>query len=111
MKIRFVITVMLFVLGTFSLSWGQALEMAAQCDKARKQLLELIAKPDMTDAQKIRQNLGLDLFDSCDSDEGRVICFQCLGDNQSLRTLQVLQKRDTKRFELLGFGCRCRDQK
>lgn len=111
MKIRLMIAVMLFVFGTCGLSWGQAIEMAAQCDKARKQLLELIAKPDATDAQKIRQDLGLDLFDACDSDEGRVICFQCLADNQSLRTLQVLQKRDTKRFEFLGFGCRCRDQK
>ncbi len=110
MKTWFALVVMLFVWGPINLSWGQALEMAAQCDKARKQLGELIAKPDATDAQKIRQELGLDVLDSCDTTEGRVVCFQCLDDKQNLRALQVLQKRDAKRFELLGFGCRCRDR-
>jgi hypothetical protein len=100
-----------FVCGVVSLSWGQALQMAAQCDKAQKQLKELIAKPDATEAEKIRQDLGLDILGSCDTKEGRVVCFQCLDDKQTLRALQVVQKRDTKRFELLGFGCRCRDTK
>ncbi len=43
MKTWFALVVMLFVWGPINLSWGQALEMAAQCDKARKQLGELIA--------------------------------------------------------------------
>lgn len=111
MRIWFVLVLTIFLCGPVSLSWGQAIEMAASCDKARKQLEELIAKPDAMDAQKIRQDLGLDVLDSCDTKEGRVVCFQCLDDNQTLRALQVLQKPGTKQFELLGFGCRCRDCK
>jgi len=109
MLITFLVAVMLCV--SINLASAQTLEMAANCDNAQKLLLELIARPDATDAQKIRQELGLDLLDSCDVGGDRVICFQCLDDRQSLRTLQVLQKRDTKRFEFLGFGCRCKDQK
>jgi hypothetical protein len=92
-------------------AFGQAVEMAAKCDDARRQLEELVKKPDSTDARKIKEALGLDVLVSCDTTEGQIICYQCVDKDKNLRTLQLLQKSDTKRFEMLGFGCRCRENK
>lgn len=103
--------VFLMVVGVSGTVFGQAIEMAARCDEAQKQLAELIKKPGSTDAQKIKETLGLDILDSCPTTEGQIICYQCVDKDEKLRTLQLLQRRDTKRFELLGFGCRCRDNK
>ena len=105
------IGVFLLSLGISGIAMAQTVEMAAQCDKAEKQLAEFIKKPDSTDARKIKEALGLDILDSCSTPAGDVICYQCVDKDQKLRTLQLLQKRDTKRFELLGFGCRCRNEK
>lgn len=111
MNVRCVLGAMAMVCVAVGISSAQVVQMAANCDKARTQLLELIAKPDAVDARKIRQDLGVDIFVTCDSDRGTVVCFQCLDDNQKLRTLQIIQKPDTKRFEFLGFGCRCEQKK
>ncbi len=86
---------------------AQTLEMAAKCEVAEKQLAELVKKPDTTDARKIKEALGLDILNSCTTAEGNIICYQCIDKDERLRTLQLLQKLDTKRFELLGFGCQC----
>jgi hypothetical protein len=111
MKIALFVVVFLVSLGVSGVVPAQTIEMAVQCDKAQKQLAELIKKPDSTDARKIKEALGLDILDSCSTPDGDIICYQCVDKDQKLRTLQLLQKRDTKRFELLGFGCRCRDEK
>ncbi len=58
--------------------FGQTIEMAAKCDVVQKQLAELIKKPGATDAQSIKQALGLDILDSCPTKEGQIICFQCV---------------------------------
>jgi hypothetical protein len=75
------------------------------------QLEELIKKPDTTHVDKIKEALGLDVLNSCDSENGRIICYQCVDKDENLRTLQLLQERQTKKFVLLGFGCRCGDEK
>jgi hypothetical protein len=90
---------------------AQTIEMAADCDQVRMQLGELIKRPDTTDTKKIKESLGLDILNSCDRDGGQIICYQCLDKDQNLRTLQLFQERHSKKFELLGFGCRCRDEK
>ncbi len=92
-------------------SLGQTIEMAGKCDELQKKLAELIKKPDLTDAQKIKEALGVDIIDSCATTEGQIICYQCVDKDGTLRALQLLQKRDTKRFELLGFGCKCTEKK
>jgi hypothetical protein len=90
---------------------AQTIEMAGKCDELQKKLAELIKKPDSTDAQKIKEALGVDILDSCAATEGQITCYQCVDKDGSLRALQLLQKRDTKRFELLGFGCKCTEKK
>ncbi len=88
---------------------AQVVEMAAKCDQLGKDLAEVIKRPDSTDAKKIKEALGIDILNSCDREEGQIVCYQCLDKDQNLRTLQLLQDRNTKKFSLLGFGCRCRD--
>jgi len=88
---------------------AQLLEMASKCDKVQKDLAEVIKRPDTTDAKKIKEALGLDILNSCDKEEGQIICYQCLDKDQNLRSVQLLQDRNTKKFSLLGFGCRCKD--
>jgi hypothetical protein len=92
-------------------AFGQALEMAAKCDELHKQLAELVKKPGSADAEKIKQAIGVDILDSCPTSEGQIVCFQCLDKDQTLRTLQLLQKKGAQQMELLGFGCKCRDNK
>ena len=89
----------------------QTVEVAGKCDGMQKQLAELIKKPDATDVQKIKDALGVDILDSCAAPEGQIVCYQCVDKDGTLRSLQLLQKSDTKRFELLGFGCKCARQK
>ncbi|MBM4328451.1 MAG: hypothetical protein FJ118_14970 [Deltaproteobacteria bacterium] len=82
--------------------------VAAKCDKARERLADLVERPDVNEAAKIKEIFGLDILISCDTTEGLIVCIQCIDKDGSLRELQLLQKRDSPRFELLGFGCRCR---
>lgn len=99
------------ILGSFGLAQGQTLEMAAKCDDASKQLAELVKKPDITDVNRLKQDLGMDVLDSCDGPKGKVTCFQCLDKSGQLRTLQLRQSSSGGKFEFLGFGCLCRDEK
>lgn len=91
--------------------FGQTVEMAAKCDVLQQKLSELVKKPGSTDADKIKEAIGVDILDSCPTKQGQVICFQCLDKDQSLRTLQLLKRKDTQKLELVGFGCQCRDKK
>jgi hypothetical protein len=111
MKIALLLTVLMLFIGVSTTSVAQVLEFAAKCDEAQKQLAEWVKKPDSTDARKIKEALGLDILISCATTAGQIICFECIDKDQNFRTLQLLQSRDTKRLELLGFGCRCRDEK
>jgi hypothetical protein len=108
-------TMMLTLLATIALSstsaLAQVIEIAAACDQVRMQLEELIKKPDTTHVDKIKEALGIDILNSCDSENGRIICYQCVDKDQNLRTLQLFQEQQTKKFVLLGFGCRCGDEK
>ncbi len=108
-------TIMLALLATVvlfsNLALAQVVELAGNCDQVRLQLGELIKKPDTTHVDKIKEALGLDILNSCDSENGRIICYQCVDKDENLRTLQLLQERQTKKFVLLGFGCRCNDKK
>jgi hypothetical protein len=111
MKIGLLVAVLMLSMGPSTTAFGQSVEMAAKCDDAQRQLTDLVRKPDSTDTRKIKEALGLDVLVSCATAEGQIICYQCMDKDQNLRTLQLLQKSDTKRFELLGFGCRCREIK
>ena len=108
MKILFTMALLTLIMISTSAP-AQVLEMAAKCDKVQKDLAEVIKRPDTTDAKKIKEALGLDILNSCDKGEGQIICYQCLDKDQNLRTVQLLQDRNTKKFSLLGFGCRCKD--
>ncbi|HMK34693.1 MAG TPA: hypothetical protein VK463_06485 [Desulfomonilaceae bacterium] len=111
MKKVFFAAIFLLIVNFSGMALAQTIEMAATCDEAQKRLAELIKKPDVTDVQKIKEALGLDIFDSCATTDGRIVCYQCLDKDQNLRTIQLLQKTDAKGFEVLGYGCRCRDKK
>jgi hypothetical protein len=110
MRSAMLLTVLIICIGVSTTSFGQALEFAAKCDVAQKQLAELVNKPDSSDAQKIKEALGIDILISCGTTEGKIICFECIDKDENFRTLQLLQKGGTGRFELLGFGCRCKDK-
>jgi hypothetical protein len=111
MRSALLVTALMICTGFSTTSLGQALEFAAKCDVAQKQLAEWVKKPDSIDAQKIKENLGIDILISCGTTEEKIICFECIDKDQNFRTLQLLQKGDKQSFELLGFGCRCKDNK
>jgi hypothetical protein len=107
-------TIAAFTLAVMSAStwaFAQAVEMAGPCDRIRNQLEELIKKPEIADADAIKQALGLDILISCDAEKGRIICYQCVDKDENLNTLQILQDQQAKKLTFLGFGCRCRDEK
>jgi hypothetical protein len=111
MRKAILVVAILSFIGLTKAAVGQTLEMAAKCETLEKQLAELVKKPEGADAQKIKEALGLDILNSCATTEGNIICYQCVDKENNLRTLQLLRKADTKRFELLGFGCKCNDSK
>lgn len=85
------------------------LEAAEDCESARRQLAELVAKPDLTHENQVRDALGVDIINSCDSPGGKHICFQCLDSKGNLRTLQLFHDLSSRKFQFLGFGCKCRE--
>ncbi len=103
-----VLLITLIIISTSALA--QTIEVAAKCDQLQKDLAEVIKRPDTTDSKKIKEALGLDILNSCDKGDGQIICYQCIDKDQNLRTVQLLQDRNTKKFSLLsGFGCRCKE--
>jgi hypothetical protein len=109
MKISITVALLTLMIAFSTSAPAQVVEMAAKCDKLQKDLAEVIKRPDSTDAKKIKEALGIDILNSCDKGDGQIVCYQCLDKDQNLRTLQLLQDRNTKKFSLLGFGCRCTD--
>jgi hypothetical protein len=109
MKISVTVALLALMIAFSTSAPAQVVEMAAKCDKLQKDLAEVIKKPDTTDAKKIKEAIGLDILNSCDKGDGQIICYQCLDKDQNLRAVQLLQDRNTKKFSLLGFGCRCKD--
>jgi len=89
---------------------GTLLESAKDCDAARAKLIELVKTPDTDEVSKLMDSLGVDVLNSCDIPKGNLICFQCIDRNNELRSLQLFHDSDTKKFEFLGFGCRCKDE-
>ncbi|MEW6529318.1 MAG: hypothetical protein AB1473_00670 [Thermodesulfobacteriota bacterium] len=99
--------------GKTPIPWGEpivpgTLILATRCEETQIQLAVVIENPDVNEFAKIKEALGLDIPITCDTTEGLVACIQCIDKDRSLRAIQLLQKRDSKRFELLGFGCRCK---
>lgn len=102
--------VLFFAVGCSLTASAAMLEAAKSCDDAKKALAELVKNPDTKEAALIADALGVDILASCDFPEGKIICFQCLDRSGELRSVQLLQKQATRKFELLGFGCRCREK-
>jgi len=98
-------------LGTCLSSHGALLESAESCEDARVKLDELVKNPENDEIEKIMEALGVDMLASCDVPKGTVTCFQCLDKDKKLRSLQIFQDADSRRFILKGFGCECTDQK
>ncbi len=90
-------------------SGGIPEQIAGNCDKMQKDLAEVINKQDITDAKKIKAALGLHVLNSCDKGNGLVLCYQCLDQYHHLRAIQLVQNPKTRKFELLGFGCPCKE--
>ena len=109
MKISVTVALLTLMIAFSTSAPAQVIEVAAKCDKLLKDLAEVINKPDTTDAKKIKEAIGLDILNSCDKEDGQIICYQCLDKDQNLRAVQLLQDRNTKKFSFLGFGCRCKD--
>lgn len=108
-KISVMIALILSVCWSASVS-AALLEAAKSCDEAQKKLAELVKKPDSREAAQIRDALGVDILTSCPTEKGTVTCFQCLDKDGTLRSIQIIQDLETKKFELLGLGCRCKDK-
>jgi hypothetical protein len=109
MKISVIAALLALMIAFSTSARAEVLEMAAKCDQLVKDLTEVIKNPDTTDAKKIKEAIGLDILNLCDKGDGQIVCYQCLDKDQNLRTVQLLQDRNTKKFSLLGFGCRCKD--
>jgi len=97
------ITVALF----YSPAKAQLLEMAANCDDASTKIIRIIKHPDAKTAEKIRDMFGVNIFNSCDSPDGKVICFQCVDKNQKLQLIQLYENKTKNIFEFKGPGCKC----
>jgi hypothetical protein len=109
-RVLSVMAIFLF-LGTCLSSHGALLEFAESCEDARVKLDDLVKNPENDEIEKIMEALGVDMLASCDISKGTVTCFQCLDKDKKLRSLQIFQDADSRRFTLKGFGCECTDQK
>lgn len=107
MKLKVMLLALMVALLSISPADAQLLEMAANCDAALKTLSEIIKAPDAKSVQKIKERLGVDSLNECDTPDGKITCFQCLDDNRELRLIQVLRKASDGALESLGYGCRC----
>jgi hypothetical protein len=105
MKNTLLLVTVLFILNT-SVN-AQLLEMAANCDEAGTKIIEIIKHPDAKTPEIIRDLFGVDIFNSCDSPDGRIVCFKCIDKNQKLNLIQLQENVTAKKFEFKGFGCLC----
>ncbi|MBI4962224.1 MAG: hypothetical protein HY913_03015 [Desulfomonile tiedjei] len=90
---------------------GALLEFADSCEDAHMKLEELVKNPEHDEIDKIMEALGVDLLASCDVPKGTMTCFQCLDKTKKLRSIQIFQDADSRKFTLKGYGCECTDQK
>jgi hypothetical protein len=90
-------------------SSGALLEAAKNCDEARDRLIALVNNPDNREASQVMDSLGVDVVNSCSVPKGKILCFQCLDKNGELSSLQLFHDSEAKKFEFLGFGCRCKE--
>jgi hypothetical protein len=111
MKTAIVMLACAFLIGFTGTTSSQTVEVAGKCDDLQKKLEDLVKKPDLTDAQKIKDAIGVDVLDACATAEGQITCYQCVDKDGTLRALQLLRKADSKGLTLLGFGCPCTKQK
>ncbi len=109
MKRLLFLTVAIFFINT-SVN-AELLEIATSCEKAVADLTEILKHPDKSTAEKIRDAFGVDIFNSCDSPDGKTICFQCLDKKQKLSLIQLQENKAKKIFELKGLGCKCDNKK
>ena len=86
---------------------AQLLEMATDCDEAATKITEIVKHPDAKTAETIRDSFGVDIFNSCDSPNGKIICFQCIDKDQKLNLIQLQENVVAKKFEFKGLGCLC----
>ncbi|MGC8658596.1 MAG: hypothetical protein ACP5U1_05930 [Desulfomonilaceae bacterium] len=107
---RIIILMSLIVL-TGTVANAELLEMAANCDQAITRLKEIIKDPNSSTPEKIRDAFGVDILDSCDSPDGKIVCFQCVDKNQKLQVIQLQLNKAKKLFEFKGFGCKCNKNK
>jgi len=94
-------------------AFGQTLEVALKCEDARKKLEELAKTPatDAKDISRITKAVGTAVLMSCDAPSGRTVCYQCIGKDQKLQSIEVLHNFKSKSLEIKGDGCRCGEQK
>lgn len=105
-----VLAVMLFAwTQSVSPACAATLEAAKDCDAARDRLIELTKNPDKKEGAQVMDSLGIDVLNSCSVPKGEILCFQCVDKNGELRSLQLFHHADVKKFEFLGFGCRCKE--
>jgi hypothetical protein len=96
-----------------AVAFGQTLEVALKCEDAKKKLVELAKTPatDAEDISRITKAVGTAVLMSCDAPSGRTVCYQCIGKDQKLRSLEVLHNFKAKSLEIKGDGCRCSERK
>jgi len=111
MKRQLSVAVLFLFLSASLSAHGALLEFADSCEDAYLQLEELVKNPENDEIHKIMEALGVDLLASCDVPKGTVTCFQCLDKDKKLRSVQIFQDADSRRFTLKGNGCECTDQK
>lgn len=111
MKRRWSLMAVFLFLGMSLSVNGAMLEFADSCEDARAKLEELVKHPENDEIGKIMEALGVDLLASCDTPKGTVTCFECLDKDKKLRSIQIFQDAESRRFTLKGYGCECTDQK
>jgi hypothetical protein len=92
-------------------AFGQTIEVALTCEKAKKMLNELSKAKDAKEISEISDTLGVTVLNSCDKPDGKVICYQCLDKDEKLRLLEIVLDTKSKRIKVTGYGCRCSDNK
>ncbi len=94
-------------------AFGQTLEVALKCEDAKKKLGEIAKTPetDVKDISNISKAVGTAVLISCDVPSGKVVCYQCIGKDQKLKSIEVLHDFRSKKLEIRGYGCQCSKEK
>ncbi|MDQ7784547.1 MAG: hypothetical protein RDU20_16810 [Desulfomonilaceae bacterium] len=92
---------------------GQTLEVALTCEDARTKLGELAAIPetDLEDVAGISKAIGTAVLMSCDVPSGKVVCYQCIGKDRTLRSIEAVHDLKSGKLHIKGYGCSCKDRK